>query len=155
MSKLNYSPPHHIAVQVAGLVQDLKILFLNCRTYTKVYDPEAKALSCSMQLLFANFQPDMIILAETHMQDLRVAKDITAACGYERHVAAPSSSSGRPHGILVMWAQPFRVIERPSQGQDWIRLKCGHGLSIAAVYTAPGEGGEHFRELIPGWASRG
>lgn len=155
MNNLDFSPTNHIAVQVPGLVQDIKILFLNCRTYTKVYDPEAKALSCSMRLLFANFQPDMVILAETHLQNLGVAKNITAVCGYERHFAALGSPSGRPHGILVMWSQPFRVSERPSHGHDWIRLKCGHGLSIAAVYTAPGEGGEHFRELIPGWASEG
>jgi len=144
----------HEANQFPGLAQQVRIMFLNCRSYTRVYDPVGQCITREMETLFANFQPDMMVLVETHLRDVTVATAIRAACGYERHFVAPCAHRGRPHGILVMWSQPVRIRDR-EYGEDWVLLKCGHGLTLAAVYTAPGDGGQQFRGRIAQWAEEG
>jgi len=88
------------------------------------------------------------------MEETRMASEIMITCGYERHVATVCKAQGQPCGVLVMWAEPFRVCDF-RKGNDWVLIELSHGLSIAAVYTAPGDGGNQFKDHIRGWAQRG
>ena len=130
------------------------VVHLNCCHIRKLYDESSQTINPNFDLLLQLTTPTILLLTETKLADIEVARRIKTVCGFDkgRMEFLPGSSHGTPHGLMAFWKSPLKANEI-QRGTDWFLLDFGMGFKLAYVYSAPGDRGQHFLERIAAWAS--
>jgi len=124
-----------------------RILMLNCRHISKVYDTSSASLNVNFSYLMSVNAPDMLVLIETRVSDNAMIPVLIGLAGFDRYVAVPGSSSAvhpgaRPTGgIVVAWKNIALHVTGTRRGRDCISLDVGHGCGVLAAYSPPFERG--------------